>query len=108
MSRTANKIKKEGKIITPEIESIAEDVDKYHDLAVMAESAGGKIVRANLVKDIISSVDFIANKFKKLSHIELITECAELKSSLDLLRVMTRAKKNELDAQNALKDALTE
>lgn len=98
---------------TPKKESararyIRKDRDTFAALEVMASSEGGKILVDNLTKDIVSSMDSLANGYRKLPHAELVALCADLDNKLSILRLITRAKKNKDLADIALKEALLE
>jgi hypothetical protein len=85
-----------------------DDVDVYTALKTVASSDGGKILIANLLKDVVGSVGVLENQYKTLTHIELIAQCAALSEKLSLLRTLTRASKNLDDLKKLLEDTLSE
>jgi len=69
-------------------------------------SEGGDILIKTYHKDVLMSMDKIAYNFSTLSHIELVSECAKLYSKLEILRTLKNSKKNEIIAENDLKELL--
>lgn len=85
-----------------------DDIDVYTALKTVASSDGGKILIANLLKDIVGTVGVLENQYKTLSHIEVIAHCAAMSEKLALLRTLTRASQNLDDLKKLLEDTLSE
>lgn len=85
-----------------EIEEIKEDLGKIKDIVVLAETKGGKVLVQSLVDDIISIVDVLCSKHKTLTLQEFTGLSAELKTKVDMAKVISNAKSNA----NFLKDLL--
>lgn len=90
------------------VKAIADDLDKAYALEALSNFEGGKILIKGLISDIVSIVDSLALKYKKLSHVEMIVLCADLKSKMDVMRAITRARKNRDLLEGDLEEALKE
>ena len=86
---------------TPKTEE-EELLDKYHDLRVLGQSRGGKILVAGHIQDIISSLSILAAQYKSLTHIEMIAICAGLNEKLNAVRAITRAEEAEKELTEQL------
>lgn len=85
---------------------IKKDLDTFKKFEVMSNSDGGKALQSLCLKDIINSIDVLANKFQTATHIELISQCVILKERLSMYRLLKNSKNNVLLAEEALKEAL--
>lgn len=92
----------------PEATLIADELDKFSAIEAVYMSNGGKILFKSLMKDSIGSIESLMSKYKTLTHIEMIAICAELKSNIDLARVLKKSEKNKKQAQEDLEQALLE
>ena len=81
-----------------------EDVllDTYHDLKVLGQTPGGKVLVNNYTRDIVSAVSILAHQYKKLSHIEMIAICAGLNEKLSVVQLITRAEQAERELTEQL------
>ena len=89
-------------------EEIKKDLELSKSIEVIAEMEGGLILQKALRQDLFTAIDIIANQYKTLSHPEMIAYGADIKKSLDLLRVFSRAKKNSQILENELEKILKE
>jgi hypothetical protein len=92
----------------PEVVDMLEDLGKLASIEALSRSEGGKILVSSLVKDIVGSVDILCAKYSLLTIQEFVSVCADMKSKIDLLRVVSRAKKNVTDLQSMIEDTLKE
>lgn len=90
-----------------EIESIEEDLKNISSLAVIGQTEGGKILVKSLVTDIIAVVDTLCSKHKELTTQEFVSLCAEMKTKIDMARVIDRAEGNKKYLEELLKETLT-
>lgn len=91
-----------------EQKEVAEELDAASALAAVSVSEGGKLLIEALKRDAIDGIDTLTAKFKELTLSEFIAVCAELKTKLDLMRSLSRAKKNKDYLQDVLEEKLKE
>lgn len=91
-----------------EQEDIAKELDSASALSSVAASAGGKLLILALQLDAIGAIDTLSERFKELTLQEFVSICAELKTKLDLMRSLSRAKKNKDYLQEILEEKLKE
>jgi len=77
-------------------------LDTYHDLKVLGQTPGGKVLVEVYTKDIISSLNQLAYQYKTLSHIEMIAVCAGLQERMNVVRTITRAEQAERELTEQL------
>jgi len=77
-------------------------LDTYHDLKVLGQTPGGKILVEGYTKDIISSLNQLAYQYKTLTHIEMIAVCAGLQERMNVVRTITRAEQAERELTEQL------
>lgn len=87
---------------------IADELDKVSAIEAFNLSKGGAILFKSLMSDAISSIDTLGFKYSTLTQQEFIALCADMKTKLDLARVMSKASKNKDQAQKDLEQALLE
>jgi len=85
---------------------IKESLGKLKAINVVADSEGGQLLIKTYRKDVLNSMDKLAYNYQNLSHMELVSECASLRSKLEILRTFNTSKKNEIIAENDLKELL--
>tara|TARA_R110000868_G_scaffold206236_2_gene454993 strand:- start:747 stop:1031 length:285 start_codon:yes stop_codon:yes gene_type:complete len=73
---------------------------------IAMDSEGGDLLVKTYLKDVLNSMDKLAYNFPTLSHIELVSECAKLHSKLEILRTIKNSKKNQIIAENDLREIL--
>jgi hypothetical protein len=88
---------------TPRKKEVLDDIEKYKSIQAILNQEGGKILQDTAYRDVKNSIDILAQSYKTASHADLVTLCATLKASLDLLRVFRNAKTNQELAEEALK-----
>jgi hypothetical protein len=71
---------------------IETDRENYLALSLLAESDGGKVIIANLLKDVAGTVERLSMDYKTATHFEIVRLCSDLNSKLSLYRSLTRAK----------------
>lgn len=107
-SRVLQRFTSAGKEISPEIEENAKELETYSELDSLASTTGGQILVDNLVKDIVGTIDWLAVRGLEDPEPQVRGKCADLKSKLELLRSLTRAKNNrdvlEVEISEALKE----
>jgi hypothetical protein len=104
--RASIRVKKAGKEDETDIVDLADSVDKSHALDVLAQTEGARVLVDSIISDIISSVNVLSNRYKILSHIELVSHCADLHSNLAIMLAITRAEKNHQSLKSQLEEAL--
>tara|TARA_R110000868_G_scaffold9504_2_gene47159 strand:- start:1503 stop:1784 length:282 start_codon:yes stop_codon:yes gene_type:complete len=87
---------------------LEEDIKIAGDLEHVAATKGGVLLIKGLVTDIVGAIDTLAVKYATLSHPEFIALGAEIKTKIDLLRSLTRAKKTKEALVEMLEEALSE
>lgn len=93
--------------LNPEQEIIANELEKASSLDAVAQSEGGQLLVKALLQDIVGCVDMLGSSYKTLSQQEFIGVCADMKTKLDMARVLVRAKKSVDVLTDELKIALT-
>jgi len=86
--------------------NIANNLDKYKDLRVMAESPAGKTLSKNLKTNIDNLTAKLLANYQLLSHIELVSLIAELKSTKTLYDTLVEAKFLEAQKETELEETL--
>ena len=89
-------------------EELKDDIKKIKDVVVLGETKGGKQLMDGLTKDIISSIENLTDNRATLTLQEFVSLASDIKTKLDVVRVITRAKKNDQFLQTELKEALEE
>ncbi len=85
---------------------IEETLGNLKAINIAMDSEGGDLLQKTYRKDVLMSMDKLAYNFSTLTHIELVSECAKLHSKLEILRTIKNSKKNEIIAENDLKEIL--
>ena len=70
-------------------------IDTYHDLKVLGQTPGGKVLVNAYTSDIVSTLSILASQYKTLTHIEMISMCAGLSEKLSVVQTITRAAEAE-------------
>jgi hypothetical protein len=84
------------------------DLKRFSALESVRNSEGGILLVASLKKDINSSLQEIAAKYKMLSHAELIGACAQLSERLSVYNVLLKASSNKKMVLKDLEELLAE
>lgn len=92
MSNKSEKIKNSQ---DPNAKLIADDLQTVAAISAIADMEGGKLLVSNLVKDVVGTIETLGVKYKTLTLQEFVGICADMKSKLDLARVIARSKKNK-------------
>lgn len=98
----------EQKVLHPEVNDMMDDLSKISAVKAMADSEGGQIIVQSLVSDVISAMDTLCVKYSSMSLQEFISLCADMKSKIDLARVITRSNKNKKALENMIEETLQE
>lgn len=104
----AIKITKEDKENHPELEEMISNLKEIDSIEVVSLTNGGKLLSQSLVKDVVGLVDTLCAKYLTMTQAEFIGICAEMKSKIDLVRVMKRAPKNKKDLEDIIADTLSQ
>lgn len=91
-----------------DVKVMADDLDKYADLEILANSKGGKIIVDSFTKDIVASIDRLCSQYETLSHTEFIAISASMKEKLDVVRILTRSEENKKFISDEIKKLLEE
>lgn len=92
----------------PEVDDMMEDLGKITSISAITNAEGGKILVKGLVSDVVGAVDTLAAKYATLSLQEFIALSADIKSKIDLVRVITRAPKNKKSLEQMIGETLGE
>lgn len=90
------------------VKDIADDLDKVAALSALTDTEGGKVLVESLIKDIMSDLDRISSGYKTLTNQEFIGIGASLKTNIDMVRVLSRAKENKKFLEELLEKELQE
>lgn len=85
---------------------IADELQRVSAIEAFYLSEGGSILFKSLMSDVVSSVETLSYRYQSLSQQEFISLCADMKTKLDLARVMSKAGKNKDQAHKDLEQAL--
>lgn len=94
--------------LTEEEADLTQELNVASALEAVAVSEGGQIILNGLVRDIVGLVSTLSIKYKTATMIELVSTCADLKTKLDTLHVLSRAGKNKAYLIEQLKETLKE
>ena len=78
-----------------DIELIKDDLDIQSSLSALNDSKGGKILVKSLVKDIIDGINEISSKHSNLTQQEFISIGAKIKTSIDMVQILSGAETNK-------------
>jgi len=92
----------------PGVKDMVDDLEKISSIEAVSISEGGKKLVAELVKDIVGSVETLCSKYSTLTVQEFVSLCADMKSKIDLTRVITRSKKNKDYLEQLISDTIKE
>lgn len=94
--------------LTPDQEDMKRDIGTFADIEVFGESEGGKLLLKGIITDIMSAIESIAAKYPTLTMQEFVSLGADIKTKLDLVRSVTRARKHKEEIQKILEESLKE
>jgi len=89
-----------------EEEEIIKDLKKVKNISSLAESEGGKELIKSLSEDIISSIEDLISRRMTLDLQGYTSLACDIKTRLDLLKVLKKAKKNEKYLEEILNEAM--
>lgn len=92
----------------PDVKLMADNLDELSAISALADTEGGKLLVKTLMADVLSALDTLSVKYKELTVQEFIGLSASLKTNLDMIRVLKRAKKNTDELMGMLEEALKE
>ena len=92
--------------LDPAIQSIADDLDKVTAISALNNMEGGKILVASLLADIVSSIDTMCAKHKDLTMQEFVSLSVDMKTKINMARLLTRAENNKDYLSDLLDEAL--
>lgn len=92
----------------PGVKDMIKDLDKVSAIEAVSISEGGKKLVSELVKDIVGDVETLCSGYKTMSVQEFVGICADMKSKIDLTRVITRAKDSKDYLENLISDTISQ
>lgn len=106
VKKTIERFKSAKKPITSDIEEMADRLDSVAALDALSISEGGRVLVDNLTQDIIALIDWLS--IRGLTEAEAVVrgKCADLKSKIELVRSITRAKRNKDILEDEVAEAL--
>lgn len=87
---------------------LKDDIELAGNLEHVAATKGGKVLIKGLTEDIVAGIDTLAVKHPTLTLQEFVAIGADLKTRIDLLRSLTRAKKSKEALVAMLEEAIAE
>lgn len=90
----------------PEVKEIIADLDAVTKINVVAESEGGKVLVKSLISDVIRCVDTLAGGYSTLTIQQFVSLSADMKTKLDIVRVLTKSGKNKKFLEELLEEAI--
>lgn len=100
---------KKTKILNSDNESakgILDDLDKITAISALNSMEGGKLLVENLLIDVVSSVSTLCAKHSELTMQEFVTLSVDMKTKINLAKVLTNAEKNKKYLNELLEQAL--
>lgn len=85
-------------------EELKADIQQASDLAAIASMKGGKYLKELLAKDIGNALDRMLVNRASFTHNEFVAAASDIKSKLDLVKLLTRADDNKAALEAILKD----
>lgn len=92
----------------PELTLIADELDKVASLEAVYLSKGGQLLFRSLMTDVCSAVDKFISKFDTMTNQEFVAIASDIKTKLELARTLKKSKRNKLQAEKDLEEALLE
>lgn len=89
-----------------DVELIKDDLDIQASLSALHDTKGGKILVKSLLRDIIDGINEIASKHNQLSQQEFISIGAKIKTSIDMVQVLSGAESNKKYYEELLAEEL--
>lgn len=86
---------------TEQEKEVENDISNFKAIEAVVNQDGGKIIVSGLQKDIIGSIETICAS-DKLSDMELRIAVIKLRTNLSMLRLLKRAPKNRVMAEEEL------
>jgi hypothetical protein len=108
--KNLDKIKEETPELlnNPDILQLAEQADVVHSLKALHDTDGGKQLVKLLIEDALGCVHRLSGGYHTMSHIEMVSLCAQLDTKLATAKLLIDSKqvKEVLDAE--LEEAMRE
>lgn len=105
-SKTRDAIKAKNPEVSAEVLADADKYDKVKDIAIFADTEGGKILKESAMKDVLAVIYSIVNTYQTASHAELVARCATLNANINLWSVLAQSKKDAELFKRDLEQAL--
>ena len=80
------------------------DIQQASDLAAIASMKGGVYLKGLLAKDIGNALDKMLTNRATYTHNEFVAVASDIKSKLDLVKLLTRADDNKVTLESILKE----
>ena len=77
-------------------------LDTYHDLKVLGQTPGGKVLVNAYTKDILSAVYQLSHQYRTLTHMEMIAICAGMNEKMAVVQTICRAEEAERELTEQL------
>lgn len=90
------------------IADVQKDLDTYSLLGNLYESPQGKLLVNTLSLEAIQKIKNLVNNYTSLSHIEMIANCASIKTNFDLIQLLSSSDENKKIVEEELQKILTE
>lgn len=88
------------------LQEMVEDSERLHALKVVLDQEGGRMLVEALLADAMGSVNRLTSGFKDMSHTEMISECALLRTNLSLVQTLSGASAQEKEIDEIIKEAM--
>ncbi len=89
-----------------EEKEIKEDLGVLIDIDTLSNTAGGKTLIKALNKQILSALEIMLEQRKTFTLQEYISNACDIKSKLDVVKILTNAKKEIQGLENILKEQI--
>ena len=94
--------------VTPELVDNTEMYDKVHDLKVLYDTRGGKVLVQAMITDALSKLHFIRGNYGTLTHQELIKNISQIDVYLDTAKSLMDAEQSMKLLDEEITEALRE
>lgn len=89
------------------MENLKKQQKTYQSLNSLYNTDGGKVLVDSLIKDVLNSVEHLANQYKNMDVHEFQAICAEYSAKMALARTLTRAEHNLKVVDEAIEEGLS-
>lgn len=96
---------------TPEerdIETVEKETRKLASIEAMSLTEGAEYIAESLISDVVSAITTLSIKYPTLTMQEFVSLGAELKSKMDLLKVIHRSAKNAKEFADSIAETIAQ